>query len=97
MTLMSIFYRLRVAYVNEGLDPQIQLLWALPDVDYESQALEAAQKAEVVVMVMGLSAQLEGEEMPSFIDGFAGGDRTDIKLPVVQENLLKKVYALGMD
>ena len=89
------FYRLELAYVNEGLDPQIQLLWTLPDMDYESQAVEVAQKADVVVMVMGLSPQLEGEEMPVNIDGFAGGDRTDIKLPAAQENLLKKIHALG--
>ncbi len=89
------FYRLQLEYVNEGLDPQIQLLWSLPEPDYESAALAAAQNAEVVVLVMGLSAQLEGEEMPIFIDGFAGGDRTDIKLPAMQENLLKKIHALG--
>ncbi|MBP6471804.1 MAG: glycoside hydrolase family 3 C-terminal domain-containing protein [Chloroflexi bacterium] len=89
------FYRLQLAYANEGLDPQIQLLWAVPGVDDEAKALEAAQKAEVVVMVMGLSPQLEGEEMPIRIDGFAGGDRTDIKLPAVQENLLQKIHALG--
>ena len=89
------FYRLQVEYVNEGLDPQIQLLWEAPHVDYEAQALEVANKADVVVMVMGLSAQLEGEEMPIQIEGFAGGDRTDIKLPATQENLIKKVHALG--
>ncbi|MGB0385711.1 MAG: glycoside hydrolase family 3 C-terminal domain-containing protein [Ardenticatenaceae bacterium] len=88
-------YRLQLDYVNEGLDPQIQLLWGLPEVDYEAQALEAAQKADVVVMVMGLSPQLEGEEMPIQIEGFAGGDRTDIKLPATQEKLLKKIHALG--
>ncbi len=89
------FYRLQLAYANEGLDPQIQLLWAMPESDFEAKALEAAQKAEVVVMVMGLSPQLEGEEMPIHIDGFAGGDRTDIKLPATQENLLQKIHALG--
>jgi beta-glucosidase len=33
--------------------------------------------------------------MPIRIEGFAGGDRTDIKLPATQENLLKKIHALG--
>jgi len=89
------FYRVKLSYANRGLDPQIQLMWALPDVDYETQALEVANKAEVVVMVMGLSPRLEGEEMPIQIDGFAGGDRTDIKMPATQENLLKKIHALG--
>lgn len=88
-------YQVRLEYVNEGLDPQVQLLWRMPEIDYEAQALAAAQKAEVVIMVMGLSPQLEGEEMPVYIDGFAGGDRTDIKLPDTQEHLLRKVYALG--
>ena len=46
-------------------------------------------------MVMGLSPQLEGEEMPIHIEGFAGGDRTDIKLPAVQLDLLQKIHALG--
>ncbi|MCA9979890.1 MAG: glycoside hydrolase family 3 C-terminal domain-containing protein [Anaerolineales bacterium] len=89
------FYRLRLEYVNEGLDPQIQLLWSLPDVDYETPALEAAQKADVIIMMLGLSPQLEGEEMPVNIAGFAGGDRTDIQLPAVQVQLLQKVHALG--
>jgi len=88
-------YRLRLEYVNEGLDPQVQLLWSIPDVDEETPALEAAQKADVVVMVLGLSPQLEGEEMPIHIHGFAGGDRTDIQLPAVQETLLRKIHALG--
>lgn len=88
-------YRLQLDYVNKGLDPQAHLLWAMPGVDYETPALAAAQKAEVVVLVMGLSPQLEGEEMPVNIDGFAGGDRTNMKLPAVQEALLKKIQALG--
>jgi beta-glucosidase len=44
---------------------------------------------------MGLSPNLEGEEMPVQIDGFSGGDRTDIKMPLSQENLLKKLNELG--
>ena len=76
-------------------DPQMQLLWAVPGVDYTTAALDAARNAEVVVMVMGLTAGLEGEEMPIHVPGFAGGDRTDIKLPAPQQALLEKVHALG--
>ena len=89
------FYSLRLDYVSQGLDPQVQLLWSLPKIDYEASALEAAEKADVVVAVMGLSPSLEGEEMPVAVEGFAGGDRTDIKLPRPQEELLKRVHALG--
>jgi beta-glucosidase len=89
------FYRLQLDYVNRGVDPQVELLWSIPDLDYVSQALEVAQKAEVVMMVMGLSPALEGEEMPVEVEGFAGGDRTDIKLPRPQEELLQQIRALG--
>ena len=75
------FYSLRLNYVSRGLDPQVQLLWSPPNIDHEARALEAAEKADVVVAVMGLSPRLEGEEMPVAVEGFAGGDRTDIKLP----------------
>jgi beta-glucosidase len=45
--------------------------------------------------VLGLSPALEGEEMPVHVAGFAGGDRTDIKLPMPQEELLRQIGALG--
>jgi len=89
------FYALRLEYIQRGLDPQVQLLWAPPDADEEALALEAARKAEVVVMVLGLSPELEGEEMPVQVEGFAGGDRTDLKLPRPQEELLRRIHALG--
>ncbi len=88
-------YELRLDYINRGLDPQVQLLWATPGGDLESPALEAARKADVVVMMMGLSPALEGEEMPVKVEGFAGGDRTDIALPRPQEALLERIQALG--
>ncbi len=88
-------YSLRLDYVNRGLDPQVQLLWSPPNVDYEARALEVAAKADVVIAMMGLSPTLEGEEMPVAVEGFAGGDRTDIGLPPPQEKLLKQIHALG--
>jgi beta-glucosidase len=88
-------YDLRLEYANRGLDPQAQLLWSIPGVDYGAEATEMAEKAEVVILVMGLSPILEGEEMPVQVEGFAGGDRTDIKLPRPQEALLKRIEALG--
>ncbi len=88
-------YPIQLDYVSQGLDPQVQLLWAPPDIDYEPQALEAAEKAEVIVAVMGLSPLLEGEEMPVQVEGFSGGDRTDIKLPRPQADLLQRLHALG--
>lgn len=51
--------------------------------------------ADVIVFVGGISAKLEGEDMPVEIDGFKGGDRTNIALPLVQTNLMKALKATG--
>ena len=87
-------YALRLEYFSHGLDPQARLLWARPDVEHEMVALEAAGKADVIVAVMGISPRLEGEEMPVKVDGFEGGDRTRIELPLVQEAFLKRLHGL---
>ncbi len=58
-------------------------------------AVEAAKGADLVVAMVGLSPNLEGEEMPVHVKGFSGGDRTDITLPAPQEEMLEAVAALG--
>ena len=49
----------------------------------------------MVLAFVGLNAWLEGEEMPVEIPGFAGGDRTDIRLPGPQRQLLDALEATG--
>lgn len=88
-------YRLQLDYVNDGIDPWAQLVWAAPGVDEAAEALEAAAKADVVVLCLGLTPYVEGEEMPVKVEGFGGGDRTDIALPAAQQRLLERVHALG--
>jgi beta-glucosidase len=88
-------YSLQLDYVNRSSDPQVQLLWSVPGVDYMAEATDAADRADVVIMVMGISSALEGEEMPVQVEGFLGGDRTDIRLPSPQEALLRQIHALG--
>jgi len=46
-------------------------------------------------MVMGISPAIEGEEMDVKLEGFSGGDRTDIALPKPQQQLIKNIQALG--
>lgn len=58
-------------------------------------AVSVARQADVVVAVLGISATLEGEEMPVSMEGFSGGDRTDLGLPKGQEALLKALNATG--
>ena len=48
-----------------------------------------------VVFVGGISPALEGEEMPVYIDGFKGGERTSIELPLVQRNFIKALKRAG--
>ncbi len=92
-------YQLKIRYYNYGPDPQMHLLWSEPDqvpgILLEQAAIDAARKSDVVIMLMGLTPLLEGEEMPVHIKGFSGGDRTDIKLPDVQQQLIQKISALG--
>ena len=59
------------------------------------EAVNTARQADVAIVVLGLSAALEGEEMTVSAEGFRGGDRTDISLPKGQEALLEAVTATG--
>jgi beta-glucosidase len=61
----------------------------------EAEAIRAARQADAVVLVLGLTSRLEGEEMPIAIDGFRSGDRTRLDLPAPQERLLGRIVALG--
>lgn len=78
-----------------AIEPSATLSWIESTRDYRKEALEAAAKADVVVFCGGISADLEGEEMPLEIDGFSHGDRTHINLPKVQEELLKDLHKTG--
>ncbi len=88
-------YKIEVLYRNYAGDADIKLLWAPPRPDITAQAVTAAMEADAVVLVLGLSQRLEGEEMSIKIDGFSGGDRTNLKLPEAQEKLLDAVSATG--
>jgi beta-glucosidase len=62
------------------------------------EAIQAAKKSQVAVMVMGLSQQLEGEQGQT--EGNprgkrSQGDRETLDLPPVQEQLLQAVYETG--
>ena len=58
-------------------------------------AVALATKSDAVVFFGGLSPTLEGEEMPVDYEGFKGGDRTNIELPAIQKELIKKLHATG--
>lgn len=57
------------------------------------EAIAAATQTDVVVAVLGISSELEGEEMQVSEPGFNGGDRTSIDLPKPEEKLLEALVA----
>ena len=58
-------------------------------------ALRIARQADAVILCMGLSPRLEGEELKLNIPGFKGGDRTTLDLPKEQEDLIHAIAATG--
>jgi beta-glucosidase len=73
----------------------LTLKWEAPAQALLDEAMEKAKDASVIVAFVGLSPQLEGEEMKIKIDGFDGGDRTSIDLPAPQQKLLEALAATG--
>ncbi len=88
-------YKINLQFINTKSSPLLKLKWQLPKQNYEQEALIIAAKAEAVVMVMGLSPRIEGEQLDIQLDGFAEGDRTKLQLPDNQQELIKKITALG--
>ena len=73
----------------------ITLDWQPPQGALLPDAVAAVKRAEVVIALVGLSPELEGEEMPVHVEGFAGGDRTKIDLPDAQQEMLRTVGLIG--
>ncbi|WP_087468481.1 glycoside hydrolase family 3 C-terminal domain-containing protein [Cellvibrio sp. PSBB006] len=89
-------YPITLEYFEDARDAEIRLAWRMPGAKspYE-EAMAAAQAAEVIVFVGGLTGDVEGEEMKVNYPGFAGGDRTDLRLPAPQQKLLEALHATG--
>lgn len=87
-------YSIKAEYFQTVRAAEAKLIWGVPGSE-EQQAIDAASKADLVVVVMGLSARIEGEEMKVHAEGFSSGDRTSIDLPGPQEKLLENVVGAG--
>jgi beta-glucosidase len=89
-------YAIKLEYFEDTRDAEVRLSWAMPGAKSTyDEALSIAQSADVIVFVGGLTGDVEGEEMKVIYPGFAGGDRTDIRLPHIQQVLLEKLHATG--
>ncbi len=89
-------YELTLEYYDAQRDAGVRLGWRMPGAKPPfEEALAAARSADVVVFVGGLTGDVEGEEMTVTYPGFAGGDRTDLRLPATQRALLEALHATG--
>ncbi len=86
---------LEVDYGQLQGTPSLRLIWTPYDPTPSPDAVAAARNADVVVAVVGITSDLEGEEMQVSEEGFKGGDRTSLDLPKPEEDLLKAVAATG--
>ncbi len=59
-----------------------------------SEAMSMAQRADVIVLVLGLDAEIEGEQGDAN-NSEASGDKTDLSLPGLQERLIEDLATLG--
>jgi beta-glucosidase len=86
-------YPVKFEYFRRFRESYARFLWLPPNLIQD--AVDAARKSDVVVAVVGITADLEGEERDASDPGFFGGDRTDINLPLPQEQLLEALATTG--
>ena len=82
-------FRLEYTHRSPLFAAGLTLVWQPPADVLREEALKIAAQADVILALVGLSPNLEGEEMGIHVEGFNGGDRTDIGLPRVQKELLE--------
>lgn len=85
--------RIRIEYTQGANGGRIQFGWRPPG--GMEQALALAAKADHIVLALGITPSLEGEEMKVSADGFNHGDKVSIELPAIQRELIDRVAALG--
>ena len=88
-------YRIRFEFYQENEGGGVSLATVDRQKSDPESLKNKIQDADVIVFVGGISPSLEGEEMPVSVPGFNKGDRTDIRLPEVQTNILKELRATG--
>lgn len=88
-------YDIEVQYSISGYNAQFGLDLGVNEPTDNKALIKKLAGTDVVIYVGGISPMLEGEEMPVSVDGFKGGDRTDIQLPKVQRQLLAELKKAG--
>jgi beta-glucosidase len=88
---------IRIEYTHDAphFGAGLTFNWKPPIAALREQAVTAAAKSDVIIAFLGLSPEIEGEEMPVHVQGFDGGDRETIELPAVQQQLVSALAATG--
>ncbi|MFC4765091.1 glycoside hydrolase family 3 protein [Dyella koreensis] len=86
---------IRLELRHTGQDQGVRLQWIAPADAQLREARAAVEPSDAVVAFVGLSPDMEGEELKVEVPGFAGGDRTDLQLPAPQQRLLEAAAASG--
>ena len=89
-------YRVRIEYLQGAgaTSGRIQFGWRPPG--GIEKALALASKADHIVLALGITPGLEGEEMKGFSpEGFSHGDKVSLLLPKIQRELIDRVASLG--
>jgi len=86
-------YPVKVEFLKGAF--HIKMVWQPAGKDPMVEATAAAQKADVIVAVVGITSRLEGEEMKVDVPGFRGGDRTSLNLPEEESALLGALKGTG--
>ncbi len=60
-----------------------------------SEAESCALAADIVILAIGINSKIEGEEADPRYPEFGGGDRDDIELPGLQNELIDRLYKTG--
>ena len=87
---------IHVGYTRTEPGPvHLELIWSRSDRTPSPEAVSSARNADVVVAVLGITSELEGEEMAVSEEGFKGGDRTSLDLPKPEQDLLEALASAG--
>jgi beta-glucosidase len=86
---------LNISYGSNNAKRHAELIWMKVINGPSPEAIAAAKNADAVIAVVGITSQLEGEEMPVTEPGFLGGDRTSIDLPQPEDDLVKALATTG--
>ncbi len=90
-------HAIRIEYTHDAphFGAGLTFNWNPPAAALREEAVAAAAKTDAIVVFLGLSPEVEGEEMPVHLQGFDGGDRSSIELPAVQQQLVDALAELG--